>query len=319
MGELAMREAYGRALAEYGASNPKLVVLDPDTSSSTLSCYFAQRFPERFFNIGIAEPCMVDIAVGLALAGKVPFANAFAALLSFRAMEQIRTCVCYARTNVKLVAGYAGVSDYKDGPTHHAITDIATMRALPEMTVIVPGDGAEAARWVPIIAEYDGPVYLRINRAGALPTHNAGLPLQIGKGLTLRPGRDVTIVAAGTLVGRSLLAAEELAALGLDARVIEMHTIKPLDVELVAQAAEETGALVSAEEHSIVGGLGSALAEALADCHPAPLERVGLRDTFARTAPDPESLMDAFGMGVADIVAAARRAAARCAAARKRK
>jgi transketolase len=311
MAELSMREAYGRALAEYGALNPDVVVLDPDTSSSTLSNFFARRYPERFFNVGIAEPCMVDIAVGLALGGKIPFANAFAALLAFRAMEQIRTCVCYARTNVKLVAGYAGVSDYKDGPTHHTITDIATMRALPEMTVVVAGDSAEAGRWVPLLAEYDGPVYFRIGRAGALPTHNENLPLQIGKGLTLRQGNDLTILATGTMVGRSLVAAGQLAGQGIAARVIELHTVKPLDRDLVAQAAEETGALVTAEEHSIIGGLGSAVAETLADCYPAPLERVGIADMFTRTAPDPETLMDAYGMAVADVVAAANRVLAR--------
>ena len=156
-------------------------MLDADTSGSTFSSFFAERFPDRFFNIGIAEPCMVDVAVGLALGGAVPFVNAFAAILSLRAMEQIRTCVCYARTNVKLVSSYAGLSDFKDGPTHHAITDIAPMRALPEMTVIVPADAAEAARWVPIIAEYDGPVYLRLSRGSALPAGNDGLPLEIGQ------------------------------------------------------------------------------------------------------------------------------------------
>ena len=189
MGALAIREGYGRGLAEYGLVNPNVVVLDADTSGSTFSSFFAERFPDRFYNIGIAEPCMVDVAVGLALGGAVPFVNAFAAILSLRAMEQIRTCVCYARTNVKLASSYAGLSDFKDGPTHHAITDIALMRALPEMTVIVPADAAEAARWVPIIAEYDGPVYLRLSRGSALPAGNEGLPLEIGRGLTLREGQ----------------------------------------------------------------------------------------------------------------------------------
>ena len=188
MSEQAMREAFGRALADYGAINPKVVVLDPDTSSSTLTNQFAARFPERFFNIGIAEPCMVDVAVGLALGGFIPFASGFAALVAFRAMEQVRTCVCYVWTNVKLIAGYAGVSDYKDGPTHHTITDIATMRALPEMTVIVPADATETAAWVPLLAAYDGPVYFRISRAVALPVHSTPPALAIGKGLTLRPG-----------------------------------------------------------------------------------------------------------------------------------
>src|SRR5512137_245756 len=178
MAELSMREAYGRALAEYAAQNPEVVALDVDTSASTLSSYFAQRFPERFFNIGIAEPCMVDVAAGLALGGFIPFINGFAALLALRALEQIRTCICYARTNVKIAASYAGVSDFKDGATHYSITDLANVRALPGMTVIIPADAAEAAAFVPLVAEFDGPVYLRISRAGAPPIHSPGSPLQ---------------------------------------------------------------------------------------------------------------------------------------------
>jgi len=306
-----MREGYGRALAQYGALHPDVVVLDADTSASTFTGFFAERFPDRFFNIGIAEPCMVDVAVGLALGGKVPFVNAFAALLAFRALEQIRTCVCYARTNVKLASHYAGLSDFKDGPTHHAITDIATMRALPDMTVVVAANAQEAGQLVPLVAEYEGPVYLRLSRAAALATHSEGQVLGIGRGLLLRPGTDVSIIATGSMVGRSLVAAECLAGEGISARVLEIHTIKPLDVDLVLQAAEETGALVTAEEHSVVGGLGSAIAETLCAGCPVPIERVGIADCFARTAPDPESLMDAFGLATSDIVAAARRAIAR--------
>ncbi len=311
MSALAIREGYGRALSDYGEINPRVVVLDADTAASTLSSYFAERFPDRFYNIGIAEPCMVDVAAGLALGGLTPFVNGFAALLSLRALEQIRTCVCYARTNVKLAASYAGLSDFKDGPTHHAITDIALLRALPEMTVIVPADAAEAARWVPIVAEYEGPVYLRLSRDAALPAGNEHLPLEIGRGLTLREGSDVTIAATGAMVGRSLLAADELARAGILARVLEIHTIKPLDRELICRAAAETGALVAAEEHSIIGGLGGAVAEALAAGCPAVLEQVGIPDCFARTGPDPETVMDAFGLAVSDIVAASRRALAR--------
>jgi len=310
-GAVAIREGYGRALAELGAADPRVVVLDADTASSTFSCYFAERFPDRFFNVGIAEPCMVDMAVGFALGGKVPFVNAFAALLSLRALEQVRTCVCYARANVKLVGGFAGVSDFKDGPTHHSITDLAIMRALPGMTVIVPADAAEAARWVPLVASLDGPVFLRVSRGSALPAGNDGLALEVGRGLLLRPGRDVTLVATGTMVGRCLQAAEELRNLGVDARVLEIHTLKPIDAELICKAAEDTGALVSAEEHSIVGGLGGAVAEVLAAGHPAPLERVGIADRFTHTGPSPEALMDAFGLSVESIVAAARRAMSR--------
>ena len=311
MAELSMREAYGRALAEYGTQHPDVVALDVDTSVSTLSSFFAARFPERFFNIGIAEPCMVDVAAGLALGGLVPFINGFASLLSLRALEQIRTCVCYARTNVKIAASYAGISDFKDGATHYSITDLANLRALPGMTVIVPADAAEAAAWVPVVAEFDGPVYLRISRAGALPVFQAGTKLEIGKGLTLRNGRDLTLVATGTMVGRSARAAEELALQGVDARLLELHTLKPLDRDLLLQAAGETGAIVTAEEHSIIGGLGSAVAETLSEAYPVPLERVGIHDKFCPTGRDLDILMDACGLAVAEIVAAAQRVLAR--------
>jgi transketolase len=203
------------------------------------------------------------------------------------------------------------VSDFKDGPTHHAITDIATMRALPEMTVIVPADANEIVKWVPVLAEYDGPVYFRLSRAASLPVHDTGVLPQIGVAIPLRAGSDVTIIATGTMVGRSLLAADRLAAEGISARVIEMHTIKPLDMDSLAQAAEETGAIVTAEEHTVIGGLGGAVGEALGELIPVPMERVGIRDTFTRTAPDPETLMDAYGLGVEDVAAAARRAIAR--------
>lgn len=307
MAGMPMREGYGRALAEYGALNPNVVVLDVDTSASTLTSFFAERFPDRFFNIGIMEPCMVDVAVGMALAGKIPFANGFAALVALRAVEQIRTCMCYARTNVKLGSSYAGLSDFKDGPTHHSITDIAFMRALPEMTVIVPADTLEAAKWVPLVAEYDGPVYLRISRADTIPVHNESLELKIGKGIQLRKGGDVTLIATGAMVGRTLQAAQRLAEDGIQARVLEIHTLKPIDAELILEAAGETRAIVTAEEHSIVGGLGGAVAEVLSTGRPTPLERVGIADTFARTAFDPETLMDAFGLSVNDIMGAARR------------
>lgn len=311
MAEPAMREAYGRALADYGAVNRAVVALDADTSSSTLSCYFAQRFPERFFNLGIAEPCMVDVAVGLALNGHIPFVNAFAALLALRALEAIRTCVAYSATNVKLAAGYAGVSDYKDGPTHHAITDLALLRALPGMTVVVPADAVEAAAWVPVVAEHPGPVYLRLSRAATRPVHAQPPELAIGRGLVLREGEDATLLTCGAMVGRALEAVEHLAREGLRVRLVELPTLKPLDAELVQRAAAETGALVTAEEHSVIGGLYGAVSECLAGGQTVPIEAVGIADTFARTAPDPEALMDAYGLGVADLVAATKRALAR--------
>jgi len=311
MATLSMREAYGIALADYGAKNSKVVVLDADTSSSTMSQLFARKFPERFINVGIAEPCLVDVAVGLALGGKVPFANAFAALISLRALEQVRTCVCYARTNVKLAAGYAGLSDFKDGPTHHAITDLALMRALPGMTVIVPADAVETSKWVPVIAEYDGPVYFRLSRSATLSVHDESLEVRIGKGITLKDGSDVTLIAIGAMVGKSLLAAGKLEQEGIHARVIEMSTLKPLDTEIIDRAAEETRAIVTAEEHSVIGGLGGAVAEALSCGIPTVLERVGIADTFARTGLDADAVMDAFGLSVENIIHSAKKALSR--------
>lgn len=306
MTELSIREAYGKALAVYGEENSDVIVLDADTSASTYSHLFGARFPDRFINTGIAEPCMIDTAVGLALGGMIPFVNGFAALLSLRAMEQIRTCCCYARTNVKIASSYAGVSDFKDGPTHHAIKDLAMMRVIPEMTVIVPADANETESWVKVIAEYDGPVYFRLSRASSLPVNPPGVNVEIGKGQVLRQGSDVSILAIGAMVGRSMLAAEELAAENIQVQVINMSSLKPMDKDLVLQAAKQTGAIVTAEEHTILGGLGGAVAELLSECYPTRMTRVGIADVFTRTSSDPESLMDAYGLGVVDIVSAVK-------------
>lgn len=307
MGEISMREAYGRALADYAEHNLKVVAVDVDTSASTLTHFFASKYPERFFNVGIAEPGAVDVGVGLALGGCIPFVNAFAALLALRSLEQIRTCVCYARTNVKIAASYAGLSDFKDGPTHFAVTDIANLRALPNMTVIVPADAAEAAAFVPLVAEYDGPVYLRISRGSTLAVHQAGDDLQIGKGIVRRKGSDMTLIATGSMVGRSLLAAEELASTGVNAGVVEIHTIKPLDKDLILKVARATGAVVTVEEHSLIGGLGSAVAETLTEGCLVPMERVGIADAFCPTGRNVDGLLDACGLSVADIVSACKK------------
>jgi len=301
MNNLSMRESYGRALEAYGAVNSRIVVLDVDTASSTLSNFFAKTYPDRFYNIGIAEPCMVDVGVGFALGGMIPFINGFSALLALRAIEAIRTNVCYARTNVKIAASYGGMSDYKDGPTHYSIADIAFFRSLPEMTVIVPADGAEAGDLVPLVAEFDGPVALRLNRSATIPVHEAGAPLQIGKGILRRDGNDLAIIACGAMVGRSMQAAEILIEKGINARVVEIHTIKPLDNDLVCQSAAETGAVLTVEEHNVIGGLGSAVAETLAEHQPTRMHRIGIQDIFARTGPDPDSLLDAYGLSVEDI------------------
>jgi transketolase len=311
LAEAPQRQAYGLALAEYGAINSSVVVLDADVSSSTLTSFFAKRHPTRFFNMGVTEASMVDVAVGMALAGKIPFVNTFAAILTLRACEQIRTCVGYANTNVKLVGGYAGISDYKDGPTHFAVNDMAVMRSIPNITVIAPADNAEAARMVAAVAEYPGPVYMRISRAPVGDVFDANFVPQIGKGAILRQGSDVALVGTGSMLGRCKVAAELLAEENINVRLIAMATIKPIDKEMLIKAAEETGAIVTAEEHSIVGGLAGAVAEVLAFNCPVPMEPIGLNDTFAKTGLDTESLMDACGLAVEDIVNAVKRAMAR--------
>ncbi len=305
MTTMPQREAYGRALADYGALNDKVVVLDADTSSSTLTNFFAARFPDRFYNVGIAEPGMVDFGVGLSLGGFIPFVNAFAAFLALRAIEQVRTCVAYANTNVKLVGHYAGLSDYKDGPTHNCIVDVAVMRAIPNMTVIVPSDNNQIKNWIPVIASHEGPLYFRMSRDVALPVHPESIQPQIGKAIQLREGSDVTLIANGTMLGRTMIAADQLNQQGISTRILEIHTLKPLDVEAICSAASDTGAIVTIEEHSIIGGLGGAVAETLAENCPTPLVRVGVKDRFAYTALDAESLMDHMGLRVEDIINAA--------------
>jgi len=303
---VSMRVAYGKALADYGTVNPNVVVLDADVSASTQSHYFAARFPERFFNLGVAEAGMVDVAVGLALGGKIPFANTFAFLLSLRAAEQVRTCVAYAQTNVKLAAGYGGLSDSYDGPTHHSVCDLAVMRAMPNLAVVVAADAVEVQQAVPAVAEYPGPVYLRISRAEVPVIFDKGHPFRMGEGVLLRQGGDLTLIGTGTMVARCLEAAEALAGEGIEARVVEIHTLKPLDRDLILRCGRETGALVTAEEHSVIGGLGSAVAEVVGEACPVPMKRVGLQDCFAETGGYDE-LLARYGLDDAHIVAAARR------------
>ena len=304
------RRIFGETLAECGSRDPKVVVLTADVSSSVLTTYFAQRFPERFFNVGIAEAGMVDAAVGLALDGFVPFANTFAGLL-MRAAEQIRTCVAYAQTNVKLVGSYAGLSDYKDGPTHHSIMDFSLMRAMPNMAVVSPADSMELKKLLPQIVNHAGPVYLRVSRADMPVVFDESHDPRLGRGVVVRQGKDVTIVANGHMLSRCLEAADRLAGRGINARVVNIHTIKPLDTELLKSCGRETGAIVTAEEHLLAGGLGSAVAEVFAREYPVPVEMVGIQDTFAETALDHDSLLDKYGMGVEDIARAAKRAVGR--------
>jgi transketolase len=301
------RKIFGEALVEYGLKNKKVVVLTADVSSSVMTTSFAEKIPERFFNVGIAEAGMIDTAVGFALAGMVPFANTFAALL-YRATEQIRTCVAYANTNVKIVGSFAGLSNFKDGPTHHSIIDIAIFRAMPNMTILVPSDSIEARKMIPLIAEHEGPVYIRISRAEMPVIFNENHKVEIGRGVVVRDGKDVAIISNGHMLSRSLEAADLLRTKGIESRVVNLHTVKPIDRSLLMQCARETGALVTAEEHSIVGGLGSAVAEALVGEIPVPIKMVGIADTFTETSKEFDSLLDKYGMAVDDIVRAAQEA-----------
>jgi transketolase len=250
---------------------------------------------------------MVDTAVGLALSGFIPFANTFAALL-LRATEQIRTCVAYANTNVKIIGSFAGLSDAKDGATHHSIMDLAVFRAMPNMTVLVPSDSTEATKMIPLMAELEGPAYIRISRSEMPIIFDENHKVEIGKGVVMRDGSDVSIIANGHLLSRALDAADKLSAQGIKARVVNMHTIKPLDMPLVSKCARETGAIVTAEEHSIIGGLGSAVAEAVVDENPVPVKRVGVADRFTESSKELDPLLDKYGMAVDDIVKSAQQA-----------
>jgi len=304
-----MREVYGQALVELGKTHPDVVVLSADVSNSDFSYMFQEAYPDRFFNVGIAEQSLVDVAVGFACSGKIPLANTFAFLFASRALEMIRTHLCYGQANVKLMGAYAGLSDSFDGPTHHSITDIAIMRSLPNMTIVVPGDSIAMKKLLPQVVEWPGPVFFRLNRNEVPVLFDDSYNPEIGKAITLRPGTDVTLIGAGFMVSRCLEAAEALLKDGIDARVIEVHTIKPLDSECLQEAAKETGAIVTVEEHSIIGGLGGAVTEALTDACPVPVKRVGLADQFAETGPY-NDLLDNYGMSIKDIQGAVREAIA---------
>jgi transketolase len=274
--------------------------------SSDFSYMFEAAYPKRFFNVGIAEPALVDVAVGLANSGKIPIANTFAFLFATRALEMVRTHLCYGGANVKLAGAYAGLSDSFDGPTHQTVSDLAILRSLPRMTIVVPADPLAVKKLLPQVAEWDGPVYFRLCRNEVPEIFTDAYAPVIGKGITLIDGDDATVIACGVMVARAIEAARQLAAKGIHLRVVEMHTIKPLDTDLIVRCARETGAMVTAEEHSIIGGLGGAVAECLSQDAPVPLERVGVNDTFAESGPYNE-LLEKYGMSVDAIVAAAQR------------
>ncbi len=305
-GKIAIREAYGLALAELGQQDPRVVVLDADVSNSTRTIYFGRRFPDRFFNVGIAEANMMSIAAGLAACGQVPFVNTFSFLAALRAADPTSSLIAYNNLNVKIAGNYAGLSDSCDGASHQAINDIAVVRSLPNMTVIVVADAVETKQAVNKIAEHVGPVFLRLSRAEVPVIFDERHAFEIGKGNVLREGGDVTLIATGYMVHKTLEAADRLRREGVSAEVLEIHTIKPIDAELIALSARKTGAVVVAEEHSVLGGLGSAVAEILAMNRPTPVEFVGIRDTFAESG-DYEELLEKYGLSVSAIAQAAKR------------
>ena len=305
------RVAYGKALVELGRSNPDVVVLSADVSNSDHSFMFADVFPDRFINTGIAEQSLVDCAVGLALAGKIPFVNTFGVFLSTRAVEMIRTHVCYARSNVKLMAAYGGLSPSFEGPTHHATEDIAILRTFPHMRVVVPADPYAQTELLRQVAASEGPVYFRMNRNEVPAVYGTGdagpaEALELGRAQVVRPGNDLTIAATGVMVARAVAAAKQLAGEGVQCRVIDLHTIKPLDAGTLAAAARETGAIVTAEEHTVTGGLGGAVTEALAETCPVPVVRTGIADCFTESGPYFD-LLDRHGCSVADVVTGTHR------------
>jgi transketolase len=296
---MANREAFGRALVELGMRNPKVVVFDADVCTSTRTCLFREAFPERFFQMGVAEQNMVSAAAGMSTVdGLVPWVSTFAVFASKRALDQVSISVAYPRNNVKINGSYGGIPTGKAGATHQAVQDIAIMRAMPNMTVIVPADGVEVEQAVYAATEYWGPVYLRTTRHETPVVFSPETyRFAWGKAVLLREGKDVTLIGTGVKSVLALEAADALAREGIDARVLHIHTVKPLDREAVARAAEETRGLVTMENHSVIGGLGGAVAEALAEDRPAPLKRVGIPDVFGESGDD-DLIFDKMGLSV---------------------
>lgn len=305
----ATRDAYGEGLVELGEKYDNLVVLDADLAAATKTGTFKKACPARFIDVGIAEGNMMSIAAGLAATGKLVFASSFAMFAAGRAFEQVRNSIGYPHLNVKIGATHAGISVGEDGATHQCCEDIALMRTIPGMVILNPADGVEAKQALHAAAEWDGPVYLRFGRLAVPVITDEKEAFVIGKGKELVAGTDVTIIATGLLVNEALIAAEQLKAEGISARVINMATIKPLDKDIVLKAAAETGCIVTAEEHSIIGGLGSAVAEAVCEENPVPVVRVGVNDTFGQSGPAVE-LLKLYGLCADNIVAKAKDAIA---------
>lgn len=308
MGEkIATREAYGKALETLG-SNESIVVLDADLSKSTKTDLFKKKYPERFFNMGIAEANMIATAAGISTCGKTVFASTFAIFAACRAFEQIRNSICYPELNVKIAATHAGISVGEDGASHQTIEDIALMRVLPNMVVISPADAVETKHAVEAAIQHNGPVYLRLGRLGVPVIYDEKTyKFEIGKGVTVSDGTDVTIFATGLMVQPALDAKEILAKEGINARIIDIHTIKPIDSEIIIKAAKETGAIVTAEEHSVIGGLGSAISEVIVQNYPVPVKMVGVEDRFGKSG-NPVELLKMYGLTAENIVSKAKQA-----------
>ncbi len=292
---IGTRDVYGEVLVRLGKQIPEIVVLDADLSCSTRTAQFAKVFPERFFNMGIAEQDMISTAAGLATTGKIPFVNTFAIFATGRAWDQIRQSLCYSQQNVKIVATHSGITVGEDSATHQANEDISLMRVLPNMSVIVPADAIETEKAMEFLVQDKGPTYLRLSRHKFPIIHDEEYIFQKGKAVLIEDGSDVTIMATGIMVSKALEAMEILKKEGIGARVLNFSTIKPIDQEAIIKAAQQTGAIVTAEEHSIIGGLGSAVAEILAEFCPTPLKRIGIRDSFGISG-DAEDLLHYFGL-----------------------
>ena len=302
--KIATREAYGNALVEF-ANDYDFVVLDADLAAATKTGIFKKKYPERFFNCGIAEGNMMCVAAGIAATGKNVFASSFAMFAAGRAFEQIRNAIGYPHLNVKIAATHAGISVGEDGATHQCLEDIALMRTIPGMVIVNPADAVEARAAIKAALEYNGPMYIRLGRL-AVPVYNdpATYNFELGKGICLKDGTDVTIVATGLMVDMAMNASKALAEKGINARVINIHTIKPLDKEIILKAAQETGAIVVAEEHNVIGGLGSAVTEAVCESFPVPVLRVGTNDVFGRSGKVPP-LLEMYGLTAENIAAKA--------------
>ncbi|WP_261852750.1 transketolase family protein [Clostridium folliculivorans] len=293
--KMATREAYGQAISELGKVNENIVVLDADLSKSTKSADFKKVAPERFFNMGIAEANMVGTAAGLSTCGLIPFASTFAMFAAGRAFEQIRNSVAYPKLNVKIVASHAGITVGEDGASHQAIEDLSLMRSIPGMVVINPSDGEETKQAIKAAAEYYGPVYIRVGRMAVEDIHPNGCDFKIGKGELLRSGGKATIIATGITVEMALEVSKELAVDGIDVSVINMATLKPIDKELIVSEAKKTGKIITIEEHSIIGGLGSAVCEVVSEENLASVKRLGMKDTFGQSG-KPKDLMEFYGL-----------------------